>query len=259
MDRNELFLEYQPQVELSQRSITGAEALVRWRHPTRGLVGPGQFIPIVETSGQIKAIGEWILKAACKEATSWMKTVPSGIPVAVNLSPVQFTDPKLPEMIVEALEEEGLPPHLLELELTEGVLLKATPEVEESLRKLHDEVGVRLSLDDFGRGFSSLEYLCRFPIDKLKVDRFFVSSIAEIAHGGAIVSAIIALGKRLQMVVVAEGVETESQLEFVRAEGCERVQGYYFSKPISSQALNKLLVEGGERIRPSPSAHSPAG
>lgn len=259
LGRDELFLEFQPQVELMQRSITGAEALLRWRHPTRGLVSPSEFVPIAESSGQIQSLGEWILRSACQKASSWRKIHPPGIPVSVNLSPVQLRDPRLPEIVARTLEEEGLSPPLLQLELTEGVFLKATPEVKESLRKLHDEVGVGISLDDFGRGFSSMEYLLRFPIDKLKVDQLFVSSIDVDPHARAMVSGIIALAKKLGLVVVAEGVETESQLEFLRAEGCELAQGFYFSKPVSSQALTNVLVKGGRHIRPSPSTRSASG
>ena len=259
LDRNELFLEFQPQVELGQQSIIGAEALLRWRHPTRGMVPPNEFIPIAESSGQIQSIGEWVLRAACKEAGRWRKSHPPGVPVAVNLSPVQFRDPKLPDIVARALEEEGLSPRLLELELTEGVLLKATPEVEESLRKLHDEVGVTITLDDFGRGFASLEYLLRFPIDRLKVDRLFVGSVDEDSDSRAMVAAIIALAKSLGLVVVGEGVETESQLEFLRARGCDQIQGYYFSQPVSSQTLTNLLVSGGGHIRPRLSTRSASG
>lgn len=248
LERDELFVEYQPQVELGRGSITAVEALLRWRHPTRGLIGPSEFIPVLEGSGEIRAIGEWTLQTACREARTWRSIRPSGIPVSVNLSAVQFGDPDLPEMLASVLEAESLPLHLLELELTERIFLRATSVVEESLRKLHDEIGVGIALDDFGRGFSSLEYLCRFPIDKLKVDRFFVVSLEEESQSRSIVSAIIALANSLGLEVVAEGVETDHQVEFLRAHGCERAQGYYFSRPISSESLRELLGQEAESL-----------
>ncbi len=260
LERRELFLEYQPQIDLAENSIAGAEALLRWRHPNRGVVPPAHFIPVAESSGQIREIGEWILETACREARKWMESCPDIIPVSVNLSAHQFRDAQLPELVAGALERAGLPPHLLELELTESVLLHETPEVERSLRRLHDEVGVRISLDDFGRGFSSLEYLRRFPIDNLKVDRFFVASVDDDPDSGAIVSAIIALAKELRLAVIAEGVETEKQIDFLRQQACDRAQGYYFSKPVSAKSFGRLLTRKGWQSLPvSPQGDAEGG
>ena len=241
LERHELFLEFQPQVELGRQTIAGAEALVRWRHPMRGPVPPDQFIPVAESSGQITAIGEWILHTACREARGWQRAQPGGVPVAVHLSPVQLRDPDFPEIVARTLERERLQPHLLELELTEDVFVKATQTVTQSLRTLHDEVGVSIALDNFGRGSSSLECLLRFPIDTLKVDRRFVASIDECPDARAMVRAILALGKSLRLMVVAEGLETRRQLEFLKREGCERAQGHYFSKPVRTDVLSSLL------------------
>ena len=250
LSRDEIYVEYQPQVDLEELTVAGAEALVRWRNPERGVVEPSLFIPIAESSGEIRAIGRWILEVACGEAKRWSEEHAPGIPVVVNISAVQLRDPDLPDVVGQVLQDHKLPANLLELELTEGLLLHATPDVKKSLERLNHEIGVTISLDDFGRGFSSLEYLYRLPFDKLKVDRFFVSTMDEDSASFAIVSAIVALGKKLGLVVIAEGVERKEQAESLRSLGCDRAQGYYYSKSISSRALSDILAAGG-RIVPS--------
>ena len=227
---------YQPQINVKTGRVSGAEALIRWRHPVRGLVGPGEFIAIAEELGLIVPIGEWIMRQACRDAARWRK----GMSVAVNLSAVQFRSDHLTEMVISALAAGGLAPAQLELEITESVLLEET---EVTLRTLHQlrGLGVRVSLDDFGTGFSSLSYLRSFPFDKIKIDRSFVREVAASANGAAIVRAIASLGASLGMETTAEGVETEEQLDLIRREGCTEAQGFYFSPPRPVHELAHLL------------------
>lgn len=258
LEGEELFLEYQPLVDLSTGMISGAEALVRWRHPQRGLIEPLDFIPIAERNGQIRSIGEWILRAACGEARSWpMREGDGNTAVAVNLSPVQILDRDLPAKVEEILRELDLPPDRLEVELTESVLLSASPAVTQTIRELHDGLGVKVSLDDFGQGYSSLKYLCEFPIDKVKVDQFFVRSFESDKACASVVRAIIALARELGIRVVAEGVETESQLNWVRDQGCDEAQGFYLGRPMVSADLRTMLLAGG-LARPASPAPTPA-
>lgn len=233
---NQFEAHYQPQINVKTGQVTGAEALLRWRHPERGLIAPGEFIFIAEEVGLIVPIGEWIMRQACRDAAQWRE----GMRVAVNLSAVQFRNDHLTEMVVSALAAGGLPPTRLELEITELVLLEET---KVTLRTLHQlrSLGVRVSLDDFGTGFSSLSYLRSFPFDKIKIDRSFVREATSSANGAAIVRAIAGLGASLGMETTAEGVETEEQLDLVRAEGCTEVQGFYFSPPRPSHELADLL------------------
>jgi diguanylate cyclase (GGDEF)-like protein len=234
--RREFQLHYQPQVSLAAGQIIGCEALVRWQHPERGTVAPGDFIPLAEEIGLIIPIGEWVVRQACRDAMTWAEP----LSVAVNLSPAQFKSGRLVEMVMSALATSGLPPHRLELEITEGVLLQ---ENETTLRTLHRlrELGVRVSMDDFGTGYSSLSYLRSFPFDKIKIDRSFVRDLAEKPDGDAIIRAIAGLGKSLGMTTVAEGVETPAQLERIRAEGCTDVQGYLISHPLPMAQLVPFL------------------
>jgi diguanylate cyclase (GGDEF)-like protein/PAS domain S-box-containing protein len=250
LERRELFLRYQPQIELSNRSIVGVEALIRWRHSELGLVPPDVFIPIAEGSGLIIQLGKWVLRQACIQARAWHDGMGLSLPVAVNLSAVQFRDIRFLDSVVEILQETGLDGNQLQLELTEGILMQPNPSVEKALEGLCD-LGVQLSLDDFGKGYSSLEYLRRLPLKRLKIDRSFVRGLSDGAHDPVIVSVVMALGKQLGLEVVAEGIETRSQLEFLHSEGCSVVQGYYFSKPVSAEEIGRLLVHGGKRITPA--------
>ena len=233
---------YQPQINVKTGLVSGAEALIRWRHPVRGLVAPGEFIPIAEEIGIIVPIGEWIMRQACRDAAQWRK----GMRVAVNLSAAQFRGSRLAEMVISALSSGGLAPERLELEITESVLLKQTEVTLSTLHQLRRR-GVRVSLDDFGTGYSSLSYLRSFPFDKIKIDRSFVREVTAGANGVAIVRAIASLGASLGMETTAEGVETEEQLDLIRAEGCTEVQGFYFSPARPVSELTHLLgprVEG---------------
>ena len=236
----EFELAFQPQVKAVGGEVAGFEALIRWRHPTRGLVSPGEFILLAEEIGLMPAIGEWVLRTACKEAAGW----PLPVSIAVNLSPVQFRNPKLAEMVISALQNSGLPPSRLELEITEGALLDNTEAVVGILGRLSD-MGVRTSMDDFGTGYSSLSYLQKFRFDKIKIDQSFVRQVGVRADSTAIVRAVAALGASLGMKTTAEGVETDEQLAQIRSEGCTEIQGYLTGRPMTGEAAAILLV--GER------------
>jgi len=223
--REELDLHYQPQAHISGE-ITGFEALVRWHHPRFGLVSPSTFIPLAEETGIIVPLGEWILRTACREAASW----PKPLRVAVNLSPVQFQRGDLAKLVHEILLETGLSPSRLELEITEGVLIGDFTGAVATLRRLKN-LGVRIAMDDFGTGYSSLSYLQSFPFDKIKIDQAFVANLAHSQQAVTIIRAVIALGRGLDLPVVAEGVETEEQLKFLRAEQCSEIQGYFVGRP----------------------------
>ena len=225
IERHELVLHYQPQASIGGE-IIGFEALVRWHHPTRGMVPPSTFIPLAEESGLIMPIGEWVLREACREAASW----PSPLQIAVNLSPVQFRHGDLPRLVHSILLETGLPAERLELEITEGVLIGDFPRAVSILRRLK-ALGVRIAMDDFGTGYSSLSYLQAFPFDKIKIDRASSPTSTSNAQSAAIVRAVIGLGRGLDLPVVAEGVETEEQLEFLANEACDEMQGYLLGRP----------------------------
>ncbi len=226
----ELSLHYQPQARAGQTivdaDITGFEALARWIHPTRGFVPPGDFIPLAEESGLIVEMGEWILRQACLEAASW----PVPLQIAVNLSPAQFMHGDLVSLVHSILLETGLQPGRLELEITEGVLIEDFDRGVALLRRLK-ALGVRISMDDFGSGYSSLTYLQAFPFDKIKIDRAFVINLGLNPQSAAIVRAVIGLGHGLDVAIVAEGVETHEQLCFLASEGCDGVQGYFIGRP----------------------------
>ncbi|HZS62900.1 MAG TPA: EAL domain-containing protein [Xanthobacteraceae bacterium] len=224
--RGELDLHYQPQAHIGGE-ITGFEALVRWHHPRSGLIPPGTFIPLAEETGIIVALGEWILRSACREAASW----PKPLRVAVNLSPVQFRRGDLAKLVHEILLETGLPPSRLELEITEGVLIGDFTGAVAALRRLKN-LGVRIAMDDFGTGYSSLSYLQSFPFDKIKIDQAFVANLAHSQQAVTIIRAVIALGRGLDLPVVAEGVETEEQLKFLASEQCSEIQGYFVGRPL---------------------------
>ena len=223
--RDEIELHYQPQAHIGGE-ITGFEALVRWHHPRQGLVSPSTFIPLAEESGIIVELGEWILRAACREAASW----PRPLSIAINLSPVQFRYGDLPKLVHEILLETGLAPSRLEFEITEGVLIGDFNRAVSILRRLK-ALGVRIAMDDFGTGYSSLSYLQSFPFDKLKIDQSFIANLGHSQQAATIVRAVIALGRGLNMPVVAEGVETEEQVKFLAAESCNEIQGYLVGRP----------------------------
>jgi len=237
---DEFELYYQPLVNLQSDAVSGFEALLRWNHPTRGLVPPSEFIPVAEEMGLIVPLGEKILRQACTEAAGW----PDDIKVAVNLSPVQFKSKTLALAVISALASSGLPPHRLELEITESVLLQDS---ELTLTTLHQlrALGVRIAMDDFGTGYSSLSYLRSFPFDKIKIDQSFVRDMSGKEDSIAIVRAVAGLGKNLGMATTAEGVETQEQLRYLRQEGCTEVQGYLFSRPMPARNIRHLL----ERVR----------
>ncbi len=230
--RDELRLHYQPLVDANTREVMSYEALVRWEHPERGTISPADFIPLAEESGLIVPIGEWVVRTACEEASTWAHDVK----VAVNLSPAQFKSGRLPEMIAEALSFSGLSADRLELEITESVLLQNSEATLKALHRLRG-LGVKIALDDFGTGYSSLSYLRSFPFDKLKIDRSFVQDLPESHSARAIVQAIAALGASFNMAITAEGVEKIEQLEYLRGEGCDELQGYYLSKPKPKEEL----------------------
>ncbi|MDA8383706.1 MAG: bifunctional diguanylate cyclase/phosphodiesterase [Betaproteobacteria bacterium] len=232
--RQDFELYYQPQVDIASGRILGAEALLRWRHPDRGIVSPAAFIPLAERSGLIIPIGEWVLNEACRQMAEWQQTcaLPSLV-IAVNISALQFRRGDIVETVARALERAGLAPDRLELELTESVLLHDTEAVAATVRRLRD-LGVKLSIDDFGTGYSSLRYLKRLAPDKLKVDRSFVRDMMQDDDNAAIVGAIVHLGHVLQMSVLAEGVETPAQLARLSAFGCDQYQGYLCARPLQA-------------------------
>ncbi len=232
----EFELHYQPLFNLADERVTCCEALVRWRHPTRGMVAPAEFIPIAEDIGLIGAIGEWVLREACAEAAHW----PSDIKLAVNLSPTQVMNRNLGAIVVGALAAAGLPPTRLELEITESVLMRNAEPALEFLHRLR-ALGVRISLDDFGTGYSSLSYLRRFPFDKIKIDRSFVAGLPDDQDANAIVRAVTGLARDLAMVTTAEGVETPRQMQRLKQLGCDEMQGYLLSRPRPAAEIARLF------------------
>ena len=234
--RQDFELHYQPLVDAKSGLVMGAEALVRWRDSERGLVPPSEFIPVAEETGLISALGQWVLRTACEEAASW----PGNLTVAVNLSPVQFRDPGLPETVRGILHGTGLAANRLELEVTEGVLIADEERTFTTLNTLR-AIGVGISLDDFGTGYSSLNYLRRFPFDKIKIDKSFIREVPQDLESSAIVKAIVALGACLGMTITVEGVERLEQLDFVADEGCDRVQGYFLSPPLPADVFARFI------------------
>ena len=237
---HEFELHYQPLITIKTMRISGFEALMRWRHPDRGMIPPADFIPVAEETGLIVGLGEFALMQACCDATSW----PDTIRVSVNLSPLQFKDANLRQFVLRALEVSGLPPHRLELEITESVLLHHSETTLGTLRELRDH-GVRLSMDDFGTGYSSLSYLSNFQFDKIKIDQSFVRNLTQSESALAIVRAVTGLGGSLGVSTTAEGVETHEQFERLAAEGCTEVQGYLFGRPKPAREVPLTLAEFG--------------
>jgi diguanylate cyclase (GGDEF)-like protein len=246
LEQGQFELHYQPLVSIREQRVSGFEALLRWHHPTRGLVSPGEFTPLAEEIGLIVPIGDWVLQSACAEAAGWHSGEGAAPRVAVNVSAVQFIAPGLVETVERALAASGLTATRLELEITEGVLLH---DVERTLKTLHAlrTLGVHISMDDFGTGYSSLAYLRSFPFDKIKIDQSFVRNLAHGDESSAIVRAIAALGASLRITTLAEGVETQAQLEQLIANGCTEVQGYFFSPPIPAHQVAGLLAESNQR------------
>lgn len=241
LDKKEFFLVYQPQMEIATGAIIGFEALIRWEHPQLGLVPPTRFIPIAENNGFIQEIGEWVLRTACEQAMQWRNAGLPSVPIAVNVSAVQFRHHSFRALVERVLQETGLPPEYLELELTESLLLSNEDVMFDVLRELR-EMGVKLAIDDFGTGYSSLSYLKQFRVNKLKIDRSFICNIATDPGDAAITDAIISMARSMNIKVIAEGVEDEEQMSFLREHGCDQIQGYYFSKPImASEVADKLL------------------
>ncbi|MBD2185067.1 EAL domain-containing protein [Planktothrix sp. FACHB-1355] len=240
LERGEFVVYYQPQINTNTGKIAQMEALLRWQHPEFGLVSPAKFIPLAEENGLIIPIGEWVLRTACTQIKAWQDAGLPPLSVAVNLSARQFQQPNLVEIVARVLQETGLENHFLELEITESVAMQNVDFSRAILQELHN-MGVSISMDDFGTGYSSLSYLKKFPLDKLKIDQSFVRELATDPNDGAIIAAIAALGKVLNLTMVAEGVETEEQRDFLRSLECEYMQGYLFSKPLSPQDATELL------------------
>jgi diguanylate cyclase (GGDEF)-like protein/PAS domain S-box-containing protein len=239
--QGELEIYYQPLLDLASGTVYGVEALLRWRHPERGLILPAEFIPLAEITGLIVPMGPWILKTACAQAKKWQDAGHPQLCLSVNLSARQFQQPDLVELVTRVLDETGLPPRSLELEITESNAMQNAETTTQTLRALK-ALGVRLSIDDFGIGYSSLSYLKRLPIDTLKIDQSFVRDMTTDADDAAIVTAVIAMAQTLKLAVVAEGVEVEEQLAFLAARRCDRMQGFLFSRPLPAEDCEKLLV-----------------
>jgi diguanylate cyclase (GGDEF)-like protein/PAS domain S-box-containing protein len=240
LERDEFFLVYQPKLDLRTGKINGVEALLRWQHPQLGVVMPAEFIPLAEETGLIISIGRWVLQASCKQAMAWQRESLPPVRVAVNLSARQFATQGLMNDIATAIKEAGIAPELLELEITEGMAMQNIDNATQVLAQMN-QIGVRIAIDDFGTGYSSLAQIKRFPIDTLKIDRSFIRDLTSNPEDQAITKAIIAMGKTLSLTVVAEGVESREQEEFLRLHGCDETQGYYFSRPISADAFAMFL------------------
>jgi len=243
LERAEFQVYYQPQVDLQTGQITGAEALLRWQHPELGQVSPAKFIPLAEQNGLIVPIGEWVLRTACRQTKRWQAAGSPNLRIAVNLSSHQFSEQNLSQKVAEILDETGLNPNYLELELTESVLIKNPDATTRTLSELK-ALGIQISIDDFGTGYSSLSYLKQFPFDTLKIDQSFVRDISDDSKNMAITTAIIQMAHSLSLKLVAEGVETEAELSFLYQQHCDEIQGYLFSRPVAAVEFEKLLTTG---------------
>lgn len=242
LDKQEFILHYQPKISVREHKIVGMEALVRWNHPESGMVSPGEFIPVAEECGLIIPMGAWILSMACRQTQAWLEAGFGPLKVAVNLSPRQFRQHGLHEMIQKTLQETGIPPESLELEVTESMMVESVEDAIHLLNKLRS-LGLSIAMDDFGTGYSSLRYLKQFPIQTLKIDQSFVRDLNHDINDTAIIHAIIAMSKSLKLRVVAEGVETQEQLDFLRENGCDEIQGYFYSRPLTADAFVRFLQE----------------
>jgi diguanylate cyclase (GGDEF)-like protein len=245
LERDELLLHFQPKVGIESGKVVGMEALIRWQHPEIGMVSPAEFIPMAEETGLIVPIGEWVLQAACAQINAWQAQGLAPIPVSVNISSQQFQHQELLITIGRLLESSGIPPERLMLEITESVIMQNTDSTFDILNTL-TAMGLRLLIDDFGTGYSSLSYLKRLPVFAIKIDRSFINDIATNPDDAAIIKAIIAMAQNLKLKVVAEGVETEEQLAFLRDEQCDVMQGYLFSRPLPAEEVSKLLAQAKE-------------
>jgi EAL domain-containing protein (putative c-di-GMP-specific phosphodiesterase class I) len=260
LERDELLLHYQPIVDAETRVIVGAEALVRWRHPTLGLLMPGEFIAVAEENGLIVALGDWVLRTACAQNRGWQRAGLPPIRVVVNLSGRQLRQGTLTDTVRAALNASGLEPRWLGLELTESMLMDRQYECVAALQALR-AMGLRLSIDDFGTGYSSLSYLKHFPVDTLKIDRCFVRDLTTVPDDAAITSAIIAMAHALDLRVVAEGVESEEHLTFLRSQGCDEVQGHLLGRPVPAERFAEWLARprsAARRSRRASVAHKTA-
>jgi EAL domain-containing protein (putative c-di-GMP-specific phosphodiesterase class I) len=242
IDEGQLEVFYQPKLCLADDSLNGAEALVRWRHPLLGLVPPGDFIGLAEETGLIAPIGEFVLREACRQAREWQRQGLAQIRVSVNLSVHQLRQGNLTSLVRQVLEETDLEAHFLELELTESQLMENVESVISTFHQLR-ALGVKLAIDDFGTGYSSLSYLKRFPVDYVKIDQTFIRDLSAGGEDAAITRAIIALAHSLELKVVAEGVETQAQMDFLKAHHCDEIQGFLISRPVEAAALAQLLKE----------------
>jgi EAL domain-containing protein (putative c-di-GMP-specific phosphodiesterase class I) len=242
LERSEFFVQYQPQVAIHDFHLVGMEALIRWQHPSLGLLYPSEFINLAEESGFIIALGDWVLRTGCAQNKAWQDAGLTPMRLSVNFSARQFQQPTFISDVAQILKDTNLDPRWLELELTESSIMK---DPEQAIEKLHELklMGIKVAVDDFGTGYSSLNYLKRFPIDTLKIDKSFVSDVCKDPHDTAIVRAIINLGHALDVTVIAEGVETKEQLQYLSALECDAVQGFLFSKALSAKAFEELLVE----------------
>jgi len=237
-------LHYQPQVDLGSDRVAGCEALLRWRHPVRGMVSPADFVPVAEETGLIEEIGQWVLRTACAEAAAW----PADVRIAVNVSPVQFRSETLSLKVATILSETGLDPRRLELEITEAVLIADDETALATLSQLR-ALGVHIALDDFGTGYSSLQYLQRFPFDKIKIDRSFVKEVTRDSSSASIIRAVVSIAADRDMVTTAEGVETQQQRDIVQNLGCTQMQGFLFSAARPALEIRKLLAAGRRASR----------
>ena len=241
---DQLQLHYQPKVSLRNGRIVGAEALIRWRHPERGMVPPGVFIPVAEETGLILDIGAWVLEETCRQIRAWEEAGLEVLPIAVNLSSRQF-DRGLPQFVQSILERHGVSPERIKLEITESLLVRGAENVIPIMNELV-AMGLALSLDDFGTGYSSLAYLKKFPISTLKIDRSFVIGLPQEENDCAIARAIVTMGQQLRQEIVAEGVETREQMAFLRELGCDQLQGYLFSPPVTAANFERMVRDGQE-------------
>jgi EAL domain-containing protein (putative c-di-GMP-specific phosphodiesterase class I) len=241
LELNEFVLHYQPKINLNSGAIIGAEALIRWTSPTRGQVPPLDFIPIAEDSGLILPIGAWVLQEACAQSRAWVDAALPKTTMAVNVSSVQFRNENFLEDLFAILSKTGMDPKYLELEVTESVLMRHAEVAASILQTLRGR-GIRVSIDDFGTGYSSLSYLRNFPLDALKIDQSFVREISATPDETTIVRAIISMGRSLNLRIIAEGVETAGDLAFLKAQGCDEGQGYYFSRPVPAEQFARLLT-----------------
>jgi diguanylate cyclase (GGDEF)-like protein len=241
-DGGQLQVHFQPQIDSSTQQLVGVEALVRWNHPAKGSVSPQIFVPVAESTGLIVPLGDWVLKEACRAALQW-----PGLSIAVNLSPVQFRGPDFAERVIELVRGAGVDPAQIELEVTEGVFIEDDGRVQKAIGKLR-AAGFRIALDDFGTGYSSLSYLQRFAVDKIKIDRSFVANIGEGSDSMAIVNAVVTLGRSMGLTVNAEGVETAAQRDYLRAAGCDELQGFLFSKAVPEAEITKRLQKAGSMV-----------